>query len=167
MNLSLAAALCVCWSFMVRKFRSCWNNPPCLLKILKTTSTSTFNALGKHNVNRTKIRNNFTFPISFSKWIPVFSDTSTGNAFIFPVIMKIQFRDLFFSKALHVGWQWNAMLCKLLHFYYERLGCWVTVQRAKKVVSDSPGLVDFAIRLVNSVINLPDGQVMFFEQFEY
>ena len=30
-------------------------------------------------------------------------------------------------------------------------------QRAKKVVSDSPGLVDFAIRLVNSVINLPDG----------
>ena len=26
-------------------------------------------------------------------------------------------------------------------------------QRAKKVVSDSPGLVDFAIGLVNSVIN--------------
>ena len=35
-------------------------------------------------------------------------------------------------------------------------------QRAKKVVSDSPGLVDFAIGLVNSVINLPDGQVKFF-----
>ena len=32
-------------------------------------------------------------------------------------------------------------------------------QRAKKVVSDSPGLVDFAIGLVNSVFNLPDGQV--------
>ena len=32
-------------------------------------------------------------------------------------------------------------------------------QRAKKVVSDSPGLVDFAIGLVNSVLNLPDGQV--------
>ena len=31
--------------------------------------------------------------------------------------------------------------------------------RAKKVVSDSPGLV-------NSVFNLPDGQVMFFEEFE-
>ena len=40
-------------------------------------------------------------------------------------------------------------------------------QRAKKVVSDSPGLVDFAIRLVNSVFNLPDGQVMFYEEFEY
>ena len=26
--------------------------------------------------------------------------------------------------------------------------------------------MDFAIRLVNSVINLPDGQVMFFEEFK-
>ena len=39
-------------------------------------------------------------------------------------------------------------------------------QRAKKVVTDSPGLVDFAIRLVNSVLNLPDGQVKFFEEFK-
>ena len=39
-------------------------------------------------------------------------------------------------------------------------------QRAKKVVSDSPGLVDFAIGQVNSVINLPDGQVTFFEEFK-
>ena len=38
-------------------------------------------------------------------------------------------------------------------------------ERAKKVVSDSPGLVDFAIGLVNFVINLPDGQVRFFEEF--
>ena len=38
----------------------------------------------------------------------------------------------------------------------------VCIQRAKKVVSDSPGLVDFAIRLVNSVLNLPDRQVKFF-----
>ena len=40
------------------------------------------------------------------------------------------------------------------------------VQRAKKVVSDSPGLVDFTFWLVNSVFNLPDGQVMFFEESE-
>ena len=43
------------------------------------------------------------------------------------------------------------------------------MQRAKKVVSDSPGLVDrvdFAIRLVTSVINLSDGQVKFFEEFK-
>ena len=38
-------------------------------------------------------------------------------------------------------------------------------QRAKKVVSDSPGLVDFAIGLVNSVLNLPDWQVKYFEEF--
>ena len=42
----------------------------------------------------------------------------------------------------------------------------IVMQRAKKVVSDSPGPVDFAIRLVNSVFNLPDGQVTFFEEFE-
>ena len=33
-------------------------------------------------------------------------------------------------------------------------------------MSDSPGLVDFAIGLVNSVINLPDGQVKFSEEFK-
>ena len=34
----------------------------------------------------------------------------------------------------------------------------MTPQRAKKVMSDSPGLVDFAIGLVIFVLNLPDGQ---------
>ena len=38
---------------------------------------------------------------------------------------------------------------------------------AKKVVSDSPGLVDFAIGRVYSVFSLRDGQVMFFEEFKY
>ena len=33
-------------------------------------------------------------------------------------------------------------------------------------MSDSPGLVDFAIRLVNFVLNLPDGQVKVFEGFK-
>jgi len=37
-----------------------------------------------------------------------------------------------------------------------------TDQRAKKVVSDGPGLVDFAIGLVNSVLNLPDRQAKIF-----
>ena len=36
--------------------------------------------------------------------------------------------------------------------------CQSLSQRAKKVVSDSPGLMDFAIGLVNSVLNLPDRQ---------
>ena len=33
-------------------------------------------------------------------------------------------------------------------------------------MSDCPRLVDFAIELVKSVFNLPDGQVMFFEEFD-
>ena len=33
----------------------------------------------------------------------------------------------------------------------------VIIKHAKKVVSDSKGLVDFAIELVNSVIYWPDG----------
>ena len=39
-------------------------------------------------------------------------------------------------------------------------------QRAKKVVSYSPGLVDFAIGLVIFVVNLPDGQVLFFGEIQ-
>ena len=33
-------------------------------------------------------------------------------------------------------------------------------------MSDSPGLVDFAIKLVIFVLNLPYGQVKFFEEFK-
>ena len=33
-------------------------------------------------------------------------------------------------------------------------------------MSDSLGLVDFATGLVNFVLNLPDGQVKFFEEFK-
>ena len=40
-------------------------------------------------------------------------------------------------------------------------------QRAKKVVSDSLGLVDFAIGLVIFVLNLPDdGQVLFWGEIQ-
>ena len=39
-------------------------------------------------------------------------------------------------------------------------------QCTKKVVSDSPGLVDFAIGLVIFVLNLPDGQVLFFGEIQ-
>ena len=51
------------------------------------------------------------------------------------------------------------------------LNSWILIypmdsQGANKVVYDSLGLVDFAIGLVNSVFNLPDWQVMFFEEFE-
>ena len=33
-------------------------------------------------------------------------------------------------------------------------------------MSNSPGLMDFAIGLVNSVLNLPKGQVKYFEEFK-
>ena len=42
----------------------------------------------------------------------------------------------------------------------------IEIQRAKKAVSDSPGLLDFAIGLVNSVFNFPNRQVMFSEEFK-
>ena len=37
---------------------------------------------------------------------------------------------------------------------------YISKQRAKKVLSDSPGLVDLAVGLVTFVLNLPDGQVL-------
>ena len=46
----------------------------------------------------------------------------------------------------------------ILYNLFEKLQ---SVQCAKKVMSDSSGLVDFAIGLVNSVVNLPNRQVMF------
>ena len=42
-----------------------------------------------------------------------------------------------------------------------------TYHSAKKVVSDSLGLVDFAIGLFIFVLNLPDGQVLFFGKFKF
>ena len=39
-------------------------------------------------------------------------------------------------------------------------------QRSKKVVSNSMGLVDFAIVVVIFVLNLPDGQVLFFGEIQ-
>ena len=51
-------------------------------------------------------------------------------------------------------------VCKLL------LSLIVASQRAKKVVSNSPGLVDFAIGLVFFVLNLPDRQVLFFGEIQ-
>ena len=39
-------------------------------------------------------------------------------------------------------------------------------QRTKKVVSDRLGLVDFAIGLLIFVLNLPDGQVLFFGEIQ-
>ena len=42
-----------------------------------------------------------------------------------------------------------------------------SLQCAKKVVSNSPGLMDFAIGLVIFVLNLPDGQRPFFGEIQF
>ena len=43
---------------------------------------------------------------------------------------------------------------------------YLLLQCTKKVVSDSPGLLDFVIGLVVFVLNLPDGQLLFFGKFK-
>ena len=43
----------------------------------------------------------------------------------------------------------------------------ISVQRAKKVLSDSLGLEDFAVGLMTFVLSLPNGQVNFFENSNY
>jgi len=43
----------------------------------------------------------------------------------------------------------------------------VSTQRAKKVESDNPGIVDFAIGLVIFLLNLPNGQVLFFGEIQF
>ena len=71
--------------------------------------------------------------------------------------------EIFFSYcSLNVNMMGKTQYKQLLIIKYH----WNCTQRAKKVVIKSPGLVDFAIKLVNSVFNLPDGQVMFFKEFE-
>ena len=70
--------------------------------------------------------------------------------------------------------------CREVHLYLETFSRWVPlnvvhfvvflfymlVQRAKKVVSDSLGLVDFVIGLEIFVFNLPDGQVLFWGEIQ-
>ena len=60
----------------------------------------------------------------------------------------------------------ESLLCDIFLWRFHLAVFKSLLPLAKKVVSDSPGLADFAIRLVNSVFKLPDQQVMFFEEFE-
>ena len=63
----------------------------------------------------------------------------------------------------------SLLTCASFAFFYIVFcfnDCWAIIllylQRAKKVMSDNPGLVDFAIGLVIFVLNLPHRQVLFF-----
>ena len=73
------------------------------------------------------------------------------------IIKQMNFLKKWFNLSLH-----SKAICKVY-----------CGQCAKKVVFDSLGLVDFAIGLVDfaiglvsSFFNLPNGQVMFVEEFE-
>ena len=81
----------------------------------------------------------------------------------FQVILRTFFRD-FFLKVHFSSKQQEIHKSDTLRLLSKLII--MPPQHAKKVLSDSPGLVDFAIGLVNSVFNLPDGQVMFYEEFE-
>ena len=64
-----------------------------------------------------------------------------------------------YSLSVHFSHSNSFLLVFILPFM-------AACKERQLVVSDSPGLVDFAIRLVNSVITLHDGQVKFFEEFK-
>ena len=59
----------------------------------------------------------------------------------------------------------QRLLEKLLSFFFF-FQTKVCVQCEKKVVSDIPGMEDFAIALVNSLLNLSDRQVKFLGEME-
>ena len=75
----------------------------------------------------------------------------------------IQLKILYLKiKLLNLTVSKNNLLQSVSRSGGETKKSWDIAQRAKKVVSDSLGLVNFVIGLLNSVFNLPDGQVMFF-----
>ena len=89
--------------------------------------------------------------------------------------IKIKITDTAWKKAQHCntviphvpphrpnpGMSQMLLLIKLDWF----LAFFIALQRAMEVVSDCLRLVDFAIGLVNSVLNSPYGQVTFFGEF--
>ena len=74
---------------------------------------------------------------------------------------SIEYSHLELIPVIHCSFFIDSLL-RQTTFWHGHSAYQSSIQRAKKVVSNSPGLVDFAIGLVNSVFNLPDGQVIFF-----
>ena len=82
------------------------------------------------------------------------------HSLLLTVLNKYLF-NLILLEHYMATWRYKISFCFSLlkeRFHISKRPC----QRAKKVVSDSPGLVDFATGLVNCVLNLLDGQVKFF-----
>ena len=60
----------------------------------------------------------------------------------------------------------RELMIKNYHFGLKSKPKAQNLQHAKKVMSDSAGVVDFAFGLVNTALNLPNGQVNFFGKFK-
>ena len=75
-----------------------------------------------------------------------------------PCYLHLLYRTIVESFKVYVPFRnisiFNAKRCRII----------IQSQRANKVASDSPRLADFATGLVIFVLNLPDGQVLFFEE---
>ena len=78
-------------------------------------------------------------------------------------LMKKKGKELFFLFLwIGKGLQWYFAYFALMLLKGTSFKLSVGDQRAKKVMSDSPGLVDFALGLLKSVLNVSDGQRNFF-----
>ena len=81
-------------------------------------------------------------------------------------ILLLQLPPNYNFEIFKTVWRVKETSSKRGKLRYNQVSCALYNQRAKKLVSDRPRVVDFAIVLVNSVLNLPDGQVTFFEEFK-
>ena len=113
------------------------------------------------------------FPIPSVVGVWIFSGTTQ---FVFCFHFSIQPSSLIFhfSFSPFFPFLFAAITINTVKLYGDYPASWgyifavwagvrkVASQRAKTVVSDSLGLVDFAVGLVIFVLNLPDGQVLFF-----
>ena len=88
--------------------------------------------------------------------------------------MSLSFTCLILAYLRKTLQEWNKIyyvrnFCNLIgleQWYFSWIWNTYIWQRAKKIVSDSLGLVDFASGQAIFVLNLPDGQVLFFGEIQ-
>ena len=141
-------------SFLTKPFWSRWLAIGFILFCSWTlTSLSPYNqAKKKDSKNPTILTHIHTY-----KWM----------RFWFRVVKSIRLPVKITTYLISIGWLFCLAFLYGWRFLNKiSLDRPLTLQCAKKVVSDSPGLVDFAIGLVNSVLNLPDGQAKIFRRIK-
>ena len=124
----------------------------CAEKVPEDVSWSHFFCIFKKTLFRVSIQN-FCPCFTWYHWATKFL------IFFLPIIIQNNYYDVQFTLVLHLNCTALSQ-SELSNFFM------CIIQGAKKVVSDSPGLVDFVIGLVNSVLNLPDGQAKIFRRIQ-